>query len=48
MYQGQIIETGTPEQVINHPEHPYTQKLVSSLIEFGTHYTDQKENSDNE
>jgi ABC-type dipeptide/oligopeptide/nickel transport system ATPase component/ABC-type dipeptide/oligopeptide/nickel transport system permease subunit len=48
MYQGQIIETGSPEQVINHPEHPYTQKLVSSLIEFGTHYTDQKENSDNE
>ena len=42
MYKGQIIETGTPEQVIKNPQHEYTQKLVSSLIEFGTHYTDNE------
>ncbi len=42
MYKGQIIETGTPEEVIKNPQHEYTQKLVSSLIEFGTHYTDKE------
>ena len=42
MYQGQIIETGTPDEVIKNPQHEYTQKLVSSLIEFGTHYTDSE------
>ena len=42
MYQGQIIETGSPDEVIKNPLHEYTQKLVSSLIEFGTHYTDKK------
>ncbi len=42
MYQGQIIETGRPDEVIKNPQHEYTQKLVSSLIEFGTHYTDKK------
>ena len=42
MYKGQIIETGTPDEVIKNPQHEYTQKLVSSLIEFGTHYTDNE------
>jgi ABC-type dipeptide/oligopeptide/nickel transport system ATPase component len=42
MYKGQIIETGTPEQIIKNPQEEYTQKLVSSLIEFGTHYTDEE------
>ncbi|SEP85252.1 peptide/nickel transport system permease protein [Treponema bryantii] len=42
MYQGQIIETGSPDEVIKNPQHEYTQKIVSSLIEFGTHYTDKK------
>ena len=42
MYKGQIIETGTPDEVIKNPQHEYTQKLVSSLIEFGTHYTDSE------
>ena len=42
MYKGQIIETGTPEEVIKNPQQEYTQKLVSSLIEFGTHYTDEE------
>lgn len=42
MYKGQIIETGTPDEVIKNPKEEYTQKLVSSLIEFGTHYTDEE------
>ena len=31
MYQGQIVETGTAEQIFNQPEHAYTQKLISAL-----------------
>lgn len=42
MYKGQIIETGSPEQIIKNPQQEYTQKLVSSLIEFGSHYTDEE------
>ena len=42
MYKGQIIETGTPEEIIKNPQQEYTQKLVSSLIEFGSHYTDEE------
>ncbi len=42
MYKGKIIETGTPDEVIKNPQQEYTQKLVSSLIEFGTHYTDEE------
>jgi len=30
MSQGRIVEMGTAEQVLNAPEHPYTQMLVSS------------------
>ncbi len=29
MYLGRIVETGTAEQVIAHPKHPYTQALIS-------------------
>jgi peptide/nickel transport system ATP-binding protein len=29
MYLGKIVETGTTEQVIGHPKHPYTQALIS-------------------
>lgn len=42
MYQGQIIESGTPDEVIKNPQQDYTKKLVSSLIEFGTHYTNDE------
>ena len=42
MYKGQIIETGTPDEIMKNPQHEYTQTLVSSLIEFGTHYTDNE------
>src|SRR2546422_8815901 len=29
MYIGKIVETGTADQVISHPKHPYTQALIS-------------------
>lgn len=28
MYRGQLVETGSAEQVTEHPEHPYTQRLL--------------------
>jgi oligopeptide/dipeptide ABC transporter ATP-binding protein len=31
MYAGRIVETGTVEQVLLRPEHPYTQGLLSSI-----------------
>lgn len=31
MYAGQIVEEGTVEKVLLHPEHPYTQMLISCL-----------------
>ena len=42
MYKGQIIETGIPDEIMKNPQQEYTQTLVSSLIEFGTHYTDNE------
>lgn len=48
MYKGQIIETGSPDEVIKNPQQDYTKKLVSSLIEFGTHYTDEEGEYNNE
>lgn len=30
MYLGRIVETGTEEQVYNHPRHPYTKALLSA------------------
>ena len=45
MYGGKIMETGTPEQIIKNPRHPYTKALVSALPEFGVHYTDKKMDS---
>ena len=31
MYAGEVIETGTSRQVIDHPNHPYTNGLLNSL-----------------
>lgn len=31
MYLGRIVEVGTTERIINNPQHPYTQALVSSV-----------------
>mgnify|MGYP001580186362 CR=1 FL=1 len=30
---GKIIEDGTPSQVLDDPQHPYTQLLVSSVLQ---------------
>lgn len=31
MQQGEIVERGTAEEVYNHPQHPYTKKLLDSM-----------------
>ena len=31
MQQGQIVETGTADQILRHPVHPYTQKLIQAI-----------------
>ncbi len=31
MHQGRVVEEGTGEQVMNAPQHPYTQKLLESM-----------------
>ena len=35
MYAGQIVESGTVEQVLRTPKHPYTQGLLASLPQIG-------------
>lgn len=30
LHRGSIVESGSPEEIIHHPKHSYTQKLVSS------------------
>lgn len=32
MYQGKIVEEGTPDEVIFHPKEAYTQMLVDSIL----------------
>lgn len=31
MYAGQIVEYGELHQILNHPKHPYTQKLLRTI-----------------
>ncbi|MEI8631889.1 ABC transporter ATP-binding protein [Vibrio sp. PP-XX7] len=31
MYLGQIVEFGSRQAVFNHPQHPYTQRLLESV-----------------
>ena len=35
MYGGQIVETGTTQDILTRPEHPYTQGLLASLPGIG-------------
>lgn len=32
MYQGRLVETGPVAEVFNHPEHPYTRRLMESIL----------------
>nr|WP_318023766.1 ABC transporter ATP-binding protein [Mycoplasmopsis bovigenitalium] len=34
MYAGQIIESGTREEILMHPQHPYTWGLISSMPDY--------------
>ncbi len=31
MYLGRIVESGTPDEILAHPKHPYTQALLSAV-----------------
>ncbi len=33
MYQGEVVESGLTDQVLDDPQHPYTQVLVSSVLQ---------------
>ncbi|HEY9887410.1 MAG TPA: ABC transporter ATP-binding protein [Candidatus Obscuribacterales bacterium] len=33
MYQGKLVELGTAQQVLQQPEHPYTQALLQSALD---------------
>lgn len=32
MHEGKIVEIGDADQIYDHPQHPYTQKLTESLL----------------
>ena len=32
LYHGKIVETGTPDEIINSPKDPYTKNLVESVL----------------
>jgi peptide/nickel transport system ATP-binding protein len=36
MQRGKIVETGLTAEVFNHPQHPYTQKLLDALPSMGS------------
>ena len=33
MYRGEIVEAGITDQVLDDPQHPYTQLLVSAVLQ---------------
>jgi peptide/nickel transport system ATP-binding protein len=33
LYHGDVVESGAPEEVIEHPKHPYTRLLIESIPE---------------
>jgi oligopeptide/dipeptide ABC transporter ATP-binding protein len=33
MYKGKIVEAGPRDEIINRPQHPYTQSLLSAVPE---------------
>jgi peptide/nickel transport system ATP-binding protein len=46
MQNGQVVETGTAEQIFTSPQHPYTRKLLASVPHFGTFTTEERTESD--
>ena len=46
MQNGQIVETGTADQIFTSPQHPYTQQLLSSVPHFGTFTTEERAEPD--
>jgi len=40
MYKGKIVEEGTPDEVVMHPQHEYTKLLVSSVPTLYKKWTD--------
>ncbi|WP_413451114.1 ABC transporter ATP-binding protein [Georgenia phoenicis] len=35
MFKGNLVETGTAEQVLNHPQHAYTKRLLDAVPHLG-------------
>jgi peptide/nickel transport system ATP-binding protein len=31
MFRGRVVETGSTDQVVNHPTHDYTKALLSAI-----------------
>ncbi len=42
MYAGQLSEKASTDCIINHPRHPYTRLLISSLPKVGGKYSDKR------
>jgi peptide/nickel transport system ATP-binding protein len=42
MQNGQVVETGTADQIFTSPQHPYTQQLLSSVPHFGTYSVEER------
>jgi peptide/nickel transport system ATP-binding protein len=42
MYAGKLAEKAPADTVVNSPQHPYTQMLISSLPEVGVRYADNR------
>ena len=32
LYHGETVESGTPDEIINHPKMDYTKKLIDSVL----------------
>jgi peptide/nickel transport system ATP-binding protein len=43
MYLGRLVELGPARQVVDHPQHPYTQVLLSAIPEADPEVTRKKE-----
>lgn len=36
MHDGRVVESGSPEEILTAPEHPYTRRLVAAALSLGT------------